>query len=233
MSGLVRFSTGSCTKWSSTLYVPSNHQFLGGNPVLLTMEILARSENLTWVGWAPTEWTEKAAASCPTLPAPFRPEARSRPAVCHSRGVTTLTTPEAIVHAELERKSLPFPYRYTCWPTPFTPTLWPCYIERVTQLLWVILSPFWNTHARKHTSMHANVQGVKDNSDARRQLWIVRTMKAAGLLIGDHPEGSGRGEMNKCRGDLKCHNRFFIMASYSAPLVNSCQQQSGGWNIHM
>lgn len=39
-----------------------------------------------------------------------------------------------------------------------------------------------------NTSMHANVQGVKDNSDARRQLWIARTMKAAGLLIGDQPE---------------------------------------------
>lgn len=129
MSGLVRFSTGSCTKWSSTLYVQSNHQFLGGNPVLLTMEILTRSENLTRVGWAPTEWTEKAAAACLNLPAPFRPEARSRPAVCHSRGVTTLTTPEAIVHAEPERKSLPFPYRYTCWPTPFTPPSGPAILS--------------------------------------------------------------------------------------------------------
>lgn len=42
--------------------------------------------------------------------------------------------------------------------------------------------------------MHVNTQKfsqkrscAKDTTDARRQLWVVRTMKAAASLIGDQP----------------------------------------------
>lgn len=42
--------------------------------------------------------------------------------------------------------------------------------------------------------MHVNTQRfaqkrlcAKDNTDTRRQLWVVRTMKAAASLIGDQP----------------------------------------------
>lgn len=76
-------------------------------------------------------------------------------------GIITLTVTEAIVYAGLDRKSLPFPYKYIqTWgdtdPHPFHQSFWLCYFENMTPRMWVTLLALQNTNVYQRA--HVNAQ---------------------------------------------------------------------------
>lgn len=168
----------------------------------------------------------KASKLLPLPPASWNLKQASHPAVGRSAD-TTLTSTAAIVREGPERKSLPFPYRYTHRvtltharlsppPRPVALLFWECDATDVSHTVGV----FWNTHvpshARKQTGMRTKPLVCRGQYWCKQAAMRSEENESSSIISGGGSAWRrGWGEMSKGWGGLTCHSQQMLCCSIS------------------
>lgn len=173
----------------------------------------------------------KASKLLPLPPASWNLKQASHPAVGRSAD-TTLTSTAAIVREGPERKSLPFPYRYTHRvtltharlsppPRPVALLFWECDATDVSHTVGV----FWNTHvpshARKQTGMRTKPLVCRGQYWCKQAAMRSEENESSRIINGgDQPGDVAEVRWVKAGEAWRVtHNKCFVVASHSILLA--------------